>query len=96
METTNTHKDQPLKEFTCQLPADIVDKLHDIASVNEASIQTILKEFIQEGIKQSTLRYKTGMSKTFLSLLLKHLEEKDIIYRKEDGKTKRLYLKNKF
>ncbi|MBT3324285.1 hypothetical protein HN681_04555 [archaeon] len=50
----------------------------------------------KEGIKQSTLRYKTGISKTLLSLVLKKLEERDIIYRKEAGKTKEIYLKKKF
>ncbi|MBU0471497.1 MAG: hypothetical protein KKF65_02660 [Nanoarchaeota archaeon] len=50
----------------------------------------------QEGIKQSTLRYRTDMSKTTLSLLLKKLEERKIIKRKPSGKTNEVYLIKKF
>ncbi|MBI5797477.1 hypothetical protein HZA98_01075 [Candidatus Woesearchaeota archaeon] len=50
----------------------------------------------QEGIQQSTLRYRTGMPKTSLSLLLKSLEERGIISKKEHGKTNQLFLIKKF
>jgi uncharacterized membrane protein len=63
-------------------------------SENQKKVLEQIKE--QEGIKQSTLRYKTGMSKTGLSLLLKELEEKGYIHREEDKKTKRIFLKKSF
>ena len=50
----------------------------------------------QEGIKQSTLRYKTDMSKTTLSLMLKSLEERKFVKRKPSGKTNQVYLVKKF
>ena len=50
----------------------------------------------QEGIKQSTLRYKANMSKASLSLLIKSLEERKIVSKKPSGKTNQLYLIKKF
>ena len=50
----------------------------------------------QEGVTQSTLRFRTDLSKTKLSLLLKSFEEKGIIKRKEKGKSKEVHLVKRF
>jgi len=61
---------------------------------DERAILRIIHD--QEGIKQSTLRFKLGMSKSSLSLLLSSLEERELISRNEVGKTKEIYLRKKF
>ena len=58
------------------------------------SIEKAIKE--NEGIQQSTLRYKTGMSKTSLSLLLKQFETKGIITKESYKKTNKIHLRKKF
>lgn len=60
----------------------------------EQKVLKAIKE--QEGVQQSTLRYRVNMSKTSLSLLLKSLEERGIITRKEHGKTNQIFLVQKF
>ncbi|MBW2982702.1 MarR family transcriptional regulator [Candidatus Woesearchaeota archaeon] len=45
----------------------------------------------QQGILQSTLRYRTGMSKAALSQLLSQLEEEGHVHREKKGKTNQVY-----
>ena len=63
-------------------------------SDDEKKVLTSIRE--QEGITQSTLRFRTDISKATLSLMLKHFEEKGIISRNPSGKTNKIYLIKKF
>ena len=47
----------------------------------------------QDGITQQTLRLRTGLHKSKLSILLDGLEKKGLITRVEEGKTKKVHLK---
>lgn len=61
---------------------------------DEKRILKVIHE--EEGITQSTLRYKTNISKATLSQHLKTLEEKKFIKRTPKGKTKQIFLVKKF
>ncbi len=50
----------------------------------------------EDVITQSTLRFKTNISKATLSLLLKGLEAREIVSRKPKGKTNSVFLVKKF
>ncbi|MBW6451905.1 MAG: hypothetical protein K0B02_04220 [DPANN group archaeon] len=51
---------------------------------------------LRDGITQQTLRYRTDMHKSKLSIVLDGLEKKGIITRVEKGKTKQVFLKIAF
>ena len=69
---------------------DLVDVVEKVMDKDESLIINIIRE--HEGITQDSLRFKTGFSKAKISLILKELENKGIIYRERFGKTYRLYI----
>ncbi len=52
---------------------------------NEKKVLNVLKE--QDGITQSTLRIKTGLSKSKVSQILSDFERKNLVKREKKGKT---------
>ncbi len=63
-------------------------------SDDEKKVFTAIHE--QDGILQSTLKYRTGLTKTDVSLILKTFEEKGYITKKPDGKTNKVFLRKVF
>jgi len=59
----------------------------------EKKVINAIKE--QDGITQQTLRLRTDLHKSKLSIVLDGLEKKGLIARKEKGKTKQVFLKIK-
>src|SRR3989344_7909774 len=58
---------------------------------DEKKVMSAVKE--QEGIEQATLRIRTGLSKTKLSVILTGLEKKELISKVPEGKKNKIHLK---
>lgn len=67
-----------------------------LAGFDERDAKIIEAIYEQDGILQSTLRYRTDMSKSTLSESLKSLEERGFVKRKVSGKTNQVFLVKKF
>ena len=65
----------------------VAEKLLD---EDEKKIFRIVVE--NEGITQDSLHFRTGFSHSKISMIIKKLEEKDLIYRERFGKTYRIYV----
>lgn len=61
---------------------------------NEKNMIKAIKE--QEGITQSTLKYRTDLSKAKVSQILTNFEKRHLIKREEKGKTYAVYLAENF
>jgi len=61
---------------------------------NEKKVIKAIKE--QAGITQSTLRYRTDLSKAKISQILTDFEKKHLVKREEKGKTYSVYLTENF
>src|SRR3989338_6531864 len=61
---------------------------------NERKVLVSIKE--QNGITQSTLRYRADLSKAKISQILKDFEKKNLIERKAKGKTYEVFLVDNF
>lgn len=84
----NKEDEQKIKDEKKQEKFNII-----LSALNEdeQKIMKAVKE--QDGISQSTLRIRTDMSKTKLSLVLKELEKKNLVKKVVKGKTNQIFLK---
>lgn len=82
------------KQKQVQDSEELFNILLKALSSEEKKIMQAIKE--QEGITQNTLRLRTDLHKSKLSIILQRLEEKDLIVRTDKGKTKQVFLKIKF
>ncbi len=84
VESLNNHKNMKLNQEKFEI-------LLKGMGENEQKIMKAVKE--QDGISQQTLRLRTDMHKSKLSIVLSELERKNLIKRIVKGKTKQVFMK---
>ncbi len=90
------------EQITTALQKETKEKIDEekfkalLAGLDEDEKKVIIAVSEQDGIQQSTLKYRTGLSKTKLSMVLKGLEDKDLVTKEEDGKTNKIFIKKAF
>ncbi len=76
---------------------DTQEKFDSFLAGFGADEQKVLKAIHeQDGILQSTLRFRTDFSKAMLSQVLANLEDRGIVVRRTKGKSKEVFLKKTF
>ncbi|MBE8539622.1 DUF7343 domain-containing protein [Geoglobus acetivorans] len=79
--------EEPHEAKNCVETLAVAEKLLE---EDEKKVLKIIAE--NEGVTQDSLHFRTGFSTSKVSMIVKKLEEKDLIYRERFGKTYRLYL----
>jgi uncharacterized membrane protein len=69
---------------------DKIELAKKLLNEDEGKVLEII--FANEGVTQDSLHFRTGFSHSKLSMIIKKLEEKDIILRERLGKTYKLFL----
>lgn len=82
------------QEKNMKVEQDKFDIMLKAMDENEKKVLKAIKE--QEGITQSTLRYRTDLSKSKISQILTGFEKKNLVKREEKGKTYSVYLTENF
>ena len=78
------------EEKTKKTDEDMFNLLLKPLDENERKVMVSIKE--QEGITQSTLKYRANLSKAKVSQILTDFEKKDLIIREVKGKTYKVFL----
>lgn len=86
-EIANSLKESKKKENKDEKFNFLLKALND----DEKNIMTAIRD--QNGIEQATLRIRTDLSKTKLSVLLSELEKKGLLKKVAEGKKNKVYLK---
>ncbi len=69
------------------------DKIRVVEKLLEEDEMKVFRIIYEnEGITQDSLHFRTGFSQSKISMIVKKLEDKDLIYRERFGKTYRIYL----